>query len=122
MMGSAISAVKFKGVLHEFTSIDGILEDVTDIILNLKAVRFRQSDAENKTLRISKKGPGEVKACDIQLSAGIEVLNPDSHIATLKPGWRVGIGIDCLFCQRLCGSFRKAKKFSCRFYSCGLCA
>lgn len=84
MMGSAVSAVKFKGVLHEFTNIDGVLEDVTDIILNLKAVRFRQSDEENKTLHISKKGPCEIKASDIQLSAGVEVLNPEAHIASLN--------------------------------------
>lgn len=84
MMGSAISAVKFKGVLHEFTSLDGIVEDVTDIILNLKTVRFRQNDEKDKNLSISKKGPGEVKAGDIQLSAGIEVLNPEAHIATLS--------------------------------------
>ena len=84
MMGSAVSFVRFKGILHEFTSIEGVLEDVTDIILNLKAVRFRQSDEKDKTLHISKKGPGEVKASDIQLSAGIEVLNPDLHIATLS--------------------------------------
>ena len=84
MMGSAVSAVKFKGVLHEFTAIDGVLEDVTDIILNLKAVRFRQSDEKDKNLSISKKGPGEVKAKDIQLPAGIEVLNPEAHIATIS--------------------------------------
>ena len=84
MMGSAISAVKFKSVLHEFTSIDGVLEDVTDIILNLKAVCFRQSDEKNKTLKISKKDPGEIKAGDIQLPEGIEILNPEAHIATLS--------------------------------------
>ena len=84
MMGSAISAVKFKSVLHEFTSIDGVLEDVTDIILNLKAVCFRQSDEKSKTLKISKKDPGEIKAGDIQLPEGIEILNPEAHIATLS--------------------------------------
>ena len=84
MMGSAISAVKFKGVLHEFSTIEGVLEDVTDIILNLKSVRFRQEDEENKNIRISKKGPGKVTAADIQLCAGIEVLNPTAHIATLS--------------------------------------
>lgn len=83
MMGSAVSFVKFKGVLHEFTSIEGILEDVTDIILNLKAVRFRQSDDKDKTLRIYKKEVGEVTASDIQLPEGIEVLNPSAHIATI---------------------------------------
>ena len=84
MMGSAVSAVKFKGVLHEFTTIEGVLEDVTDVILNLKAVRFRQEDQEDKKIRISKKGPCEVKASDIQLAAGIEILNPEAHIATLN--------------------------------------
>ncbi len=84
MMGSAISAIRFKGVLHEFTSIEGVLEDVTDIILNLKAVCFRQSDENNKNLSILKKGPGEVRASDIQLPDGIEILNPSAHIATLN--------------------------------------
>ncbi len=83
MMGSAVSAVKFEGVLHEFSTIPDILEDVTDIILNLKEVRFRQSDPDTKVLRISKTGPGKVTAGDIQLIDGIEVLNPDQHLATL---------------------------------------
>ena len=83
MMGSAVSAVKFEGVLHEFSTIPDVLEDVTDIILNLKGVRFRQHDPETKTLRISKVGPGKVTAADIQLIEGIEILNPDEHIATL---------------------------------------
>ena len=84
MMGSAISAVKFKGVLHEFSTIEGVLEDVTDIILNLKNVRFHQEDEKDKHIRISKKEPGKVTAEDIQLCAGIEVLNPSAHIATLS--------------------------------------
>lgn len=83
MMGSAVSAVKLEGVLHEFSTIPDILEDVTDIILNLKEVRFKQYDPEPKTLRVSKQGPGAVTAADIQLTDGIEVLNPDAHIATL---------------------------------------
>src|SRR5947199_2550195 len=83
MMGSAVSAVKFEGVLHEFSTLPDVLEDVTDIILNLKEIRFRQFDPELKTLRISKTGPGKVTAGDIQLIEGIEVLNPDQHIATL---------------------------------------
>ena len=84
MMGSAISAIKFKGVLHEFSTIEGVLEDVTDIILNLKSVRFRQEDEKDKHIRVSKKEPGKVTAGDIQLCAGIEVLNPSAHIATLS--------------------------------------
>lgn len=83
MMGSAVSAVKLEGVLHEFSTMPDILEDVTDIILNLKEVRFKQYDPEAKTLRIDKQGPGPVTAADIVLTDGIEVLNPDAHIATL---------------------------------------
>ncbi|WP_415061877.1 DNA-directed RNA polymerase subunit alpha [Bdellovibrio sp.] len=83
MMGSAITAVKFEGVLHEFTTIPDVLEDVTDIILNLKEVRFKQYTSDSVTLKISKKGPGKVTAADIQTSDKIEVLNPDHHIATL---------------------------------------
>ena len=84
MMGSAVSFVRIKGVLHEFTSIDGVLEDVTDVILNLKSIRFRQTDENDKTLLISKKGPGVVTAGDIELVSGIEVLNPSERIATLS--------------------------------------
>ena len=83
MMGSAVSAVKLDGVLHEFTTMPDVLEDVTDIILNLKEVRFRQFSSEPQTLRISKKGPGKVTAADIVTNDKIEVLNPDQHIATL---------------------------------------
>lgn len=83
MMGSAVSAVKFEGVLHEFTTIPDVLEDVTDIILNLKEVRFKHFDSESHTLRISRKGPGKVTAADIQTNDRVVVLNPDQHIATL---------------------------------------
>ncbi len=83
MMGSAVSAVKFEGVLHEFTTIPDVLEDVTDIILNLKEVRFKHYDSEAHVLRISKKGPGKVTAADIQVNDKVQVLNPEQHIATL---------------------------------------
>ncbi len=83
MMGSAVSAVKMEGVLHEFTTIPDVLEDVTDIILNLKEVRFRQYSPDPQVLKISKKGPGKVTAADIQTNDKIEVLNKDQHIATL---------------------------------------
>ncbi|MCB0349502.1 MAG: DNA-directed RNA polymerase subunit alpha, partial [Bdellovibrionales bacterium] len=83
MMRSAVAAVRFEGVLHEFTTIPDVMEDVTDIILNLKEVRFRQYSSEPKTIVISKQGAGVVTAGDIQLPEGIEVINPDQHIATL---------------------------------------
>lgn len=83
MMGSAVSAAKFEGVLHEFSTIPDVMEDVTDIILNLKQIRFKQYSPEVQTLRIVKNGPGVVTARDIQINDKIEVLNPDQHIATL---------------------------------------
>jgi DNA-directed RNA polymerase subunit alpha len=83
MMGSAVSAVKFDGVLHEFSTIPDVMEDVTDIILNLKQIRFKQYSPDVQTLRITKNGPGVVTARDIQTTDKIEVLNPDQHIATL---------------------------------------
>ena len=83
MMGSAVSAVKFDGVLHEFTTLPDVLEDVTDIILNLKEVRFKHFDSEPHVLRISKKGPGKVTAADIVVNDRVQVLNPEQHLATL---------------------------------------
>jgi DNA-directed RNA polymerase subunit alpha len=82
-MGSAVSAVRFDGVLHEFSTLPDVMEDVTDIILNLKQIRFKQFSPEVQNLRIVKNGPGVVTARDIQVSDKIEVLNPDQHIATL---------------------------------------
>jgi DNA-directed RNA polymerase subunit alpha len=84
MMGSAISAVRFEGVLHEFTTIPDVMEDVSDIILNLKQVRFRQFDPAPQTVRISKKNAGRVTAGDIETSDKVQVLNPSQHIATLR--------------------------------------
>lgn len=83
MMGSAVTAVKLDGVLHEFSTMPDVLEDVSDIILNLKQVRFRQYTPETFSLVISKKGPGIITAADIQTNDKIEVLNPNQHIATL---------------------------------------
>lgn len=85
MMGSSITAVKFEGVLHEFSSIPDVLEDVSDIILNLKEIRFKMFTSENVVLRVSKKGPGKVTAMDIQTNEKIQILNPDAHVATLGP-------------------------------------
>jgi DNA-directed RNA polymerase subunit alpha len=86
MMGSAVSAIKIDGVMHEFSTIPDVLEDVTDIVLNFKQIRFRQYDAEPKTLRISKQGPGVVTASDIQTNDRIEILNKDQVICTLGKG------------------------------------
>src|SRR5271157_1564413 len=84
LQGSAITNVKIDGVLHEFSTIPGVLEDVTDVILNLKEVRFRVSgDGNLRKLVIEKQGEGRVTASDIQAGAMVDVLNPDQHICTL---------------------------------------
>src|SRR5713101_5986198 len=82
--GAAITAVKIESVEHEFSSIKGVVEDATDVILNLKQVPFTLHGNEPKTLRISKTGPGEVTAGDIEGDADVEVLDPALHIATLS--------------------------------------
>ena len=81
--GAAITAVKIEGVEHEFSSINGVVEDATDVILNLKQVPFKLHSTEPKTLRISKKTAGEVTAADIQVDADVEILDPSVHIATV---------------------------------------
>ncbi|HDI78426.1 MAG TPA: DNA-directed RNA polymerase subunit alpha [Desulfobacteraceae bacterium] len=89
IQGAAIVSVKIDGVLHEFSTIPGVLEDVTEIILNLKEVRFKLIDGEETTVRLSKEGEGEVKAGDIETGDSVIVLNPDHHIATLSPEGRL---------------------------------
>jgi DNA-directed RNA polymerase subunit alpha len=84
LQGAAITAVKIKGVLHEFSSLPGVREDVTDIVLNLKEVRLRLHEGTEETARIEAKGEGEVKAGDIKVGPYVEILNPDLHIATLS--------------------------------------
>lgn len=84
LQGSAITNVKIDGVLHEFSTIPGVVEDVTDVILNLKEVRFKVSgDGNIRKLHIEKQGEGQVTAVDIQTGAMVEILNPEQHICTL---------------------------------------
>jgi DNA-directed RNA polymerase subunit alpha len=90
LRGAAITSLRIDGVLHEFSTVPGVTEDVTDIVLNLKAVRLRMDDGRDaETGRIAVKGPGVVRAGDITAGPGVEVLNPDLHIATLGPEGRL---------------------------------
>ncbi len=82
LQGAAITSVKIKGVLHEFSSIPGVTEDVTNIILNLKGVSLKMHGSEPRLVRIIHKGDGIVRAGDIVSDANVEILNPDHHIAT----------------------------------------
>ncbi|MFN9691059.1 MAG: DNA-directed RNA polymerase subunit alpha [Vampirovibrionales bacterium] len=84
IQGSAITSARFEGVSHEFTNIDGVVEDVLDILLNFKGVVLKSETGEPAVLRLDVKRVGEVTAKDLELPAGIEVLNPDWHIATLS--------------------------------------
>ena len=84
--GCAITSVKIDGVLHEFSTIPNIVEDVPEIIINLKNVRLKFDDNEDKILRIDMKGQGEVKAGDIITDGTVEILNPELHIATISEG------------------------------------
>lgn len=83
LQGVAVTSVRIDGVLHEFSTIPDVIEDVADIILNLKEVRFKLYVEGPKTVVIEKDGPGLVTASDIQVDDTVEVLNPDQHIATL---------------------------------------
>ncbi|HJS26860.1 MAG TPA: DNA-directed RNA polymerase subunit alpha [Actinomycetota bacterium] len=84
--GAAISSVRIEGVLHEFSTIPKVTEDVTDIILNLKELVLRSESDEPVTVYLKAKGPGAVTAADIAPPAGVEILNADLHIATLGKG------------------------------------
>ena len=84
LQGAAVTTVRIEGALHEFTTIEGVVEDVTDVILNVKALRLRMDDASPRTLIIDKQGEGLVKASDIQAPTGVTVLDPEQHIATLS--------------------------------------
>src|SRR5919202_984457 len=84
--GAAITAVKIEGVEHEFSSINGVVEDATDVILNLKQVPFKLHGSEAKTLTINKEGAGEVTSADIEADADVEILDPNVHIATVGEG------------------------------------
>jgi len=77
IQGSAITAIQIDGVLHEFSSIKGVREDVTDIVLNVKSLSIKVMSKEPKKLVLDVKGPGEIKAKDIQTNPDIKILNPD---------------------------------------------
>lgn len=91
--GAAITQVRFDDALHEFDTIPGVVEDVTDIILNLKDIVLISHSEEPVTLRLDARGPADISAKDIQLTSDIEILNDDLHIATLNKSGRIAIDI-----------------------------
>ena len=82
--GAAVTQMKIDGVLHEFSTIEGVAEDVTDVVLNLKELVIRSDNEEPTTVHLRVNGPADVTARDIELPAGVEILNTEHHIATLN--------------------------------------
>jgi DNA-directed RNA polymerase subunit alpha len=82
--GAAVTQIKIDGVLHEFSTIEGVTEDITDVVLNIKNLVLKSETDEPATVYLRASGPKEVKASDIDMPAGIEILNPDLHIAALN--------------------------------------
>lgn len=83
MLGAAVTEVQIENVLHEYSSVDGVREDVVDILLNLKGINFNMTNRDTATLQLSKSGSGVVTAADIQLDHDVEIINPDHVIAHL---------------------------------------
>jgi len=91
--GAAITQVRFDEALHEFDTIPGVKEDVTDVILNVKDIVLLCSAEEPVTLRLDARGPGDVTAGDIQTTADVEILNPELHIATINAKGRLAVDL-----------------------------
>lgn len=89
--GAAVTSVRIPGVLHEFSSIEGIKEDVVDILLNIKKLRFKLYSDEEKVVSINVSGPKRITGEDIQLVAGLELMNKDQYIATIDSGFSIEI-------------------------------
>ncbi len=89
--GAAVTSIRVEGVQHEYSTVDGVVEDVVDIILNLKQVVLRMEVDEPQTLYLSAKGKGTVTGGDIKLPAGVEVVNPDLHIAELSSSGKLEV-------------------------------
>lgn len=87
--GAAITSIQIEGVEHEFSTINGVVEDVVDIILNIKRVVIRMDGHDEQTLYLSAKGAADVTAADLKLPAGVEVVNSDAHLATLSSSGRL---------------------------------
>src|SRR5437764_1287458 len=91
LQGAAVTSMQIEGVLHEFSSLPGVLEDVTDIVLNVKSIGLRMHGEGPKRIRLRAQGPGEVRAGAIEAGHDIEILNPDLVICTLDSGARISM-------------------------------
>src|ERR1700755_2995642 len=93
LQGAAVTAVQIDGVLHEFSSIPGVREDVTDIVLNIKQLALRMHGEGPKRMTLTATGPGEVRAGQIQAGHDIDIMNPDLVICTLDDGVKLGMEV-----------------------------
>src|SRR5438552_16500293 len=91
LQGAAVTSMQIEGVLHEFSSIPGVLEDITDIVLNVKSIDLRMYGDEPKRMRLRASGPGEVRAGAIETGHDIDIMNPDLVICTLDSGIRIAM-------------------------------
>ena len=91
--GASVTQVRFDEALHEFTTLPGVKEDITDLLLNLKDVLFKVHSDEPVTIRLDKRGPGDATAGDIQVTADVEVLSPGQHIASLNSKGRLAVDL-----------------------------
>lgn len=87
--GAAVTSIQIEGVSHEFSTVPGVKEDVVDLILNIKKIVLRMEDVEIQNLYLSAKGPGKVTAGDLKVPTGVEIVNPDLHLATLSKEGRL---------------------------------
>ncbi|HKX76570.1 MAG TPA: DNA-directed RNA polymerase subunit alpha [Acidimicrobiia bacterium] len=87
--GAAVTSIRIEGIQHEFATVPGVVEDVVDIILNVKQVVVRLVDSDEHTIWLTAKGPGEVTAGDLRVPSGVEIVNPDQHLATLSADGRL---------------------------------
>ncbi|MDH3865947.1 MAG: DNA-directed RNA polymerase subunit alpha [Desulfobulbaceae bacterium] len=94
IQGAAITSVRIEGALHEFTAIPGVLEDVTEVILNLKEVRLKLNTADGQTVRINKKDKGSVTAGDIISDGSVEIMNPEQHICTITGNGKFDVELE----------------------------
>src|ERR1700751_5910929 len=91
LQGAAITSMQIEGVLHEFSSLPGVLEDITDIVLNVKNIALRMHGEGPKRMRLKAQGPGEVRASMIETGHDIEVMNPDTLICTLDSAAKIAM-------------------------------
>jgi DNA-directed RNA polymerase subunit alpha len=87
--GAAITSIQIEGVQHEFSTVPGVVEDVVDIILNIKNIVVKLDGVDEQTLYLSAKGAGDVTAADLKVPAGVEIVNPDLHVATMSASGRL---------------------------------